>query len=194
MGIYIFNWEVLKKYLIKDNKNPNSSHDFGKNIIPQMLENNTKLSAYNFEGYWKDVGTINSLWRANMDLLSENSSLNLSDEKWPIYTKNNNPLQHSMIFQANAKNSLISSGSVICGQIKHSVIGQGSDIGEDCQITNSVIMPEVEIKKKVKINRAIIGKGAVIKSGVSIQGKKGDEIILIEEDKLVKKTKKDAYS
>ena len=193
MGIYIFNWKTLKKYLIKDNQNSSSSHDFGKNIIPGMLENNIKLFAYKFDSYWKDVGTINNLWKANMDILSKDNQLNLSSNKWPIYSRYNRPFQHSKISQARVENSLISSNSQLCGQIKNSIIGQGSYIGEDCQITNSIIMPEVKIKRQVKINRAIIGRGAVIESGVSIEGERGDEIKLVEEDSLVKKQKERAY-
>ena len=193
MGIYIFNWQVLKRYLIEDELDLESSNDFGKNIIPKMLKNKSKLMAYPFEGYWKDVGTIESLWEANMDLLKENNTLNLHDELWRIYSVN--PVRPAQFIgkDAKVKNSLVVEGCTVYGEVENSVIFQGVHVGENTVIKNSVIMTNAYIEDDVIIDKAIIGNDVVVKRGSKIgDGKKiavvasENEISLKEEVKVEK--------
>ena len=129
MGIYIFNWKLLRKLLLADMKNPDSNHDFGKDIIPTMLNDNKTLFAYKFKGYWKDVGTIDSLWEANMDLLSSNNELDLGDPSWKIYTEDVTALPQYISAEADVKNAYITQGCVVQGEVKHSVLFTGVKIG-----------------------------------------------------------------
>lgn len=177
MGIYIFNWKTLKKYLKEDELDKLSSNDFGKNIIPKMIDSNKKMFAYAFEGYWKDVGTIDSLWEANMDLLSKGNKLNLYDEEWRIYSVNHSSPAQYIGVDAKVKNSLVVEGCHIEGSVNNSVIFQGVNIGKNSVVTDSVIMPNVTIGDNVTINKAIIGAGASIGED-SIVGN-GDEIKVI---------------
>lgn len=177
MGIYIFNWKTLKKYLKEDELDKLSSNDFGKNIIPKMIDSNKKMFAYAFEGYWKDVGTIDSLWEANMDLISKGNGLNLYDEEWRIYSVNHSSPAQYIGVNAKVKNSLVVEGCHIEGEVNNSVIFQGVNIGKNSVVTDSVIMPNVTIGDNVTINKAIIGTGASIE-GDSIVGN-GDEIKVI---------------
>lgn len=173
MGIYIFNWSTLKKFLIMDESDETSNNDFGKNIIPKMLDANMKLVAYPFDGYWKDVGTIRSLWEANMDLLNMNNKLNLYDNNWKIYSENiARPAQY--IGRCSEVNeSLVVEGCIIEGDVDHSVIFQGVKIGKNSIVKNSVIMNDAVVEKNVIINKAIIGSNAVIGNNCSIgDGKK----------------------
>lgn len=193
MGIYIFNWKVLKRYLIEDELDLESSNDFGKNIIPKMLKNKSKLMAYPFEGYWKDVGTIESLWEANMDLLKDNDTLNLHDEFWRIYSVN--PVRPAQFIgkDAKVKNSLVVEGCTVYGEVENSVIFQGVHVGKNTVIKNSVIMTNAYIEDDVIIDKAIIGNDVVVKRGSKIgDGKKiavvasENEISLKEEAKAEK--------
>lgn len=193
MGIYIFNWQVLKRYLIEDELDLESSNDFGKNIIPKMLKNKSKLMAYPFEGYWKDVGTVESLWEANMDLLKEDNTLNLHDELWRIYSVN--PVRPAQFIgkDAKVKNSLVVEGCTVYGEVENSVIFQGVHVGENAVIKNSVIMTNAYIEDDVIIDKAIIGNDVVVKRGSKIgDGKKiavvasENEISLKEEVKAEK--------
>lgn len=177
MGIYIFNWKTLKKYLKEDELDKLSSNDFGKNIIPKMIDSNKKMFAYAFEGYWKDVGTIDSLWEANMDLISKGNGLNLYDEEWRIYSVNHSSPAQYIGVNAKVKNSLVVEGCHIEGEVNNSVIFQGVNIGKNSVVTDSVIMPNVTIGDNVTINKAIIGTGASVE-GDSIVGN-GDEIKVI---------------
>ena len=183
MGIYIFKWSVLKKYLIEDEKDPNSSNDFGKNIIPNLLKDNMKLFAYPFEGYWKDVGTIDSLWHANMEFLDENNELNLQDRTWRIYSRN--PIAPPQIIAETAeiKDAMIVDGSYIAGKVDHSILSANVRIQTGSVVTDSVIMPGAKIGKNVTIHRAIIGEGAVIGDDVVIDGT--DEIAVIGNKEVV---------
>ncbi|WP_305792011.1 glucose-1-phosphate adenylyltransferase [Halobacillus sp. Marseille-Q1614] len=168
MGVYIFKWDVLKRYLLEDEEKEGSSHDFGKDIIPALLNDRKLLNAYTFDGYWKDVGTVDSLWEANMDLLSEEPELNLSDNNWRIYSKNPNQPAQYISSQATVKNSLINEGCRIYGNIDTSVVFYGVRVDEGTEVRDSVIMPNVKIGKNVKINRAIISEGSVIEDGAII--------------------------
>lgn len=180
MGIYIFKWSALRKYLIEDENNKYSQNDFGKNIIPKMIEDNVRVCAYPFKGYWKDVGTIDSLWEANMDLLRDDNRLNLYDKEWPIYTNYSaSPIQY-IGPRATVSNSIIVDGCSINGCISNSVICQGVKIGKNSIIKNSVIMPNSIIEDNVVIDKAIIDSEAVVKKNsvigngieVSVVGKK----------------------
>lgn len=168
MGIYIFNWQVLKRYLIEDELDLESSNDFGKNIIPKMLKDKSKLMAYPFDGYWKDVGTIESLWEANMDLLKDNNTLNLHDEFWKIYSVN--PVRPAQFIgkDAKVKNSLVVEGCTIYGEVENSVIFQGVHVGKNAVIKNSVIMTNSYIDDDVIIDKAIIGNDVVVNRGAKI--------------------------
>ncbi|WP_024615877.1 glucose-1-phosphate adenylyltransferase [Clostridium sp. Ade.TY] len=173
MGIYIFNWKTLKRHLIQDELDLNSSNDFGKNIIPNMLNEGCKLVAYPFNGYWKDVGTIKSLWEANMDLLNMENKLNLFDEDWKIYSVN--PVSPAQYIgeEALVKNSVIVEGCVIHGTVENSVLFQGVYVGKNTVIKNSVIMPNAVIDDYSIINKAIIGSDAIVnKEQIIGNGKK----------------------
>ncbi|MBD7916465.1 glucose-1-phosphate adenylyltransferase [Clostridium sp. Sa3CUN1] len=177
MGIYIFDWSVLKKYLIEDEKDNNSSNDFGKNIIPKMLDSGKKLVAYPFNGYWKDVGTIESLWEANMDLLKNDNKLNLHDGQWKIYSQNQVRPAHYIGKEARVNNSLIVEGCIIKGEIQNSVLSEGVYVGKNTLIRDSVIMPNVQIGDNVKIEKAIVGNNAIINHGCKIGDIKGIKVV-----------------
>ena len=163
MGIYVFNWNVLREALIADEENPNSSNDFGKNIIPTLLEAGHKMMAYNFDGYWKDVGTIDSLWEANMDLLGKEPAFNIrGDERSKIYARNN-ALPSSYIDE-NAKtvNCFIAEGSEVYGTVRHSVISVGCTIGKEALVEDSVVMPGVVIEPGAIVRHAILGENSKV--------------------------------
>ncbi|MEG0664665.1 MAG: sugar phosphate nucleotidyltransferase, partial [Clostridia bacterium] len=168
MGIYIFSWKKLKKYLQEDENDKQSENDFGKNIIPKMLNDGQKLFAYNFEGYWKDVGTIDSLWEANMDLLNVKVPLNLSDKDWRIYARNTSYPPHFVGSNAKIKESIITEGCDIDGQLWYSVLFSGVVVQEDAMINSSVIMEKATIKKGAKVSYAIIANDAIIEEGAIV--------------------------
>lgn len=187
MGIYIFKWSVLKEYLEMDDRNPDSSHDFGKDVIPLLLEENKRLIAYPFEGYWKDVGTVKSLWEANMDLLNEDCELNLFEYDWRVYSVNPNQPPQYIAPCADVNDSLVNEGCFIEGKIDHSVLFQGVKVGKNSVIHNSVLMPDAVIGENVYINKAIVPSGLVIPDGVVICPEKNeDEIILVTEEMMEK--------
>ncbi len=162
MGIYIFNWKLLRKMLIADMKNPDSSHDFGKDIIPNLLNDEKSLYAYKFEGYWKDVGTIDSLWEANMDLLDSNNELDLSDPTWKIYTEDVTTLPLYVGPGANIKRAFITQGCRIEGEVKNSVLFTGVKIGVGAKVIDSVLMPGVEVEDGAVVTRALVADGVKI--------------------------------
>jgi glucose-1-phosphate adenylyltransferase len=168
MGVYMFSWQALRKYLIQDAGKTNSNNDFGKDIIPDMLKDQMSLLAYPFEGYWKDVGTIHSLWEANMDLLETNPQLNLNDRSWRIYTLNPNQPAQYIAANAKIKRSMINEGCIVFGEVDHSVLFYGVHVGEGSQIKDSVIMPNVIIGKNVTVYRSIIGEGSVLEDGAVV--------------------------
>ncbi|KAA0543147.1 glucose-1-phosphate adenylyltransferase [Bacillus sp. BGMRC 2118] len=186
MGIYIFSYSILKEYLEMDNLNSESSHDFGKDVIPMLLKEKKRLLAYPYTGYWKDVGTINSLWEANMDLLEENPEFNLYDQSWRIYSVNPNHPPQFISNEASVTSSLINEGCVIYGKVDHSVLFQGVQIGKGTTIKDSVIMPDAIIGEDVVIEKAIVPSGMRIEHGAVIQARKdSNEVVLVTEDKLV---------
>ena len=168
MGIYIFTWEKLKKYLIEDENNPESENDFGKNIITSMLADKQRLYAYNFEGYWKDVGTIDSLWESNMDLLDPNVPFDVWDKEWKIYSRTLNSPPQYISEKAVVENSMISEGCEVDGTIDFSVLFQNVVIEEGATVKDSIIMPNTVIKKGACIEYAIIGEGCTIEEGAHI--------------------------
>ena len=173
MGIYIFSWKILRKMLIADMKNAESNHDFGKDIIPALLADNRKLVAYKFKGYWKDVGTIDSLWEANMDLLDSNNDLDLSDPTWKIYTEDTTTLPQYLGPDSDINNAYITQGCVVDGKVKNSVLFTGAKVGKGAKIIDSVLMPGVEVEDGAVVTRALvandikIGKGAKVGSAAS---------------------------
>lgn len=184
MGIYIFNWKTLKKYLREDEADKTSKNDFGMNIIPSMLGDGSRMVAYPFKGYWKDVGTIDSLWEANMDLIKEDNELNLHDEEWKIYSVNQ--VRPAQYIGENAKvsNSLVVEGCVVNGQIENSILFQGVQIGKNSVIRDSIIMTDAKIGDNVVIEKAIVGSGAIVRKDCKIS--LGDEIAIIAAKEEVK--------
>lgn len=168
MGIYIFNWRVLRPYLVADDADEKSSHDFGKNIIPNLLSAGANLVAYDFSGYWKDVGTLKSLWEANMDLLGSKPEFRLADKEWRIYSKSPAMPPHYIGNDAKVRNSLVSEGCVVYGSAEHSVLFTGVHLGLGAEVTDSIVMPNAVIGEGAKISRAIIGEGAVVSAGAVI--------------------------
>ena len=173
MGIYIFNWKTLRKLLVADMKDPDSNHDFGKDIIPQMLNNGNKLYAYKFKGYWKDVGTIDSLWEANMDLLDKNNELDLHDPTWKIYTEDVTSLPQYIGPDAQINQAFITQGCIIEGEVRNSVLFTGAKVGAGAKIIDSVLMPGVVVEEGAVVTRALvadnvkIGREAVVGSADS---------------------------
>ena len=173
MGIYIFNWKLLRKILLADMKNPDSHHDFGKDVIPCLLNDNKTLAAYKFKGYWKDVGTIDSLWEANMDLIDSRNELNLNDPTWKIYTEDTPALPQYIGLNAKIDKAFITQGCVVEGEVKHSVLFTGCKVGEGAKIIDSVLMPGVEVAAGAVVQRALvadnvkIGQDAVVGSADS---------------------------
>ena len=162
MGIYVFNWKDLKQYLIEDEENPESSNDFGKNIIPRMLAEGKHMVAYPFEGYWKDVGTIESLWEANMDLLQSPPAFNLDDSAWRIYARNPTLPPHYIAKTAEVSDSMVTEGCTVAGKVDHSILFSGATVEEGAIVENSVIMNGARICKGARIRRAIVSENAVV--------------------------------
>ena len=173
MGIYIFNWKLLRKTLLADMKNADSSHDFGKDIIPALLNDEKKLCAYKYKGYWKDVGTIDSLWEANMDLLDKNNALDLHDPAWKIYTEDVTALPQYIGADAVVDRAFITQGCVVNGKVKNSVLFTGAKVAEGAQVIDSVLMPGAEVAEGAVVTRTLvadgvkIGKNAVVGSADS---------------------------
>ena len=173
MGIYIFNWKLLRKTLLADMKNADSSHDFGKDIIPALLNDEKKLCAYKYKGYWKDVGTIDSLWEANMDLLDKNNALDLNDPALKIYTEDVTALPQYIGADAVVDRAFITQGCVVNGKVKNSVLFTGAKVAEGAQVIDSVLMPGAEVAEGAVVTRTLvadgvkIGKNAVVGSADS---------------------------
>ena len=168
MGIYIFSWQKMRAYLIADENDENSSNDFGKNIIPNMLDAGEKMVAYRFEGYWKDVGTLDSLWDANMDMLSPASGLNLLDKEWPIYGRTPSCPPAFVGEHSDVGNSAIAKGCVIEGEVKNSVLSVGVTVKEGAQVSYSVLMPGAVVEEGAVVQYAILGENAVVAKGAQV--------------------------
>ena len=171
MGIYVFNWLQLKKYLIEDEQNPESDNDFGKNIIPAMLKDQKRLFAYPFEGYWKDVGTIDSLWDANMDILNPKIPLELDDPTWKIYARTQAYPPHFVTRDATVQNSLISEGCFVAGKLLDAVLFSGATVEKGAVVRDSVIMPGAKIEAGAVVQYAIVAENAIIKKNAVIGGR-----------------------
>lgn len=170
MGIYVFSWDKLRKYLIEDEANPESSNDFGKNIIPAMLNAGEKLKVFRFNDYWKDVGTVDSLWDANLDLLNPKLDLNLSDKNWRIYSRTKGLPPQYVSDTANVENSLITDGCEIYGKLDYSVLFENVTVEEGASVEYSLIMPGAVIRKGAKVRYSIIAENADIKENADIGG------------------------
>lgn len=168
MGVYVFSWDKLRKYLIEDESNPDSANDFGKNIIPMMLEAGERMFAFPFAGYWKDVGTIDSLWEANLDIINPNVDLDLSDPSWKIYSKTPASPPHYIGKNAKVENSSVSEGCEIDGEVDYSVVSSNVAIEADADVRYSVIMPGAVIKKGAKVYYSIVAENAVIEENAKI--------------------------
>lgn len=178
MGIYIFSMDKLEKFLTEDEADPASQNDFGKNVIPAMLKAGERLAAYRFEGYWKDVGTVESLWEANMDLLDEHSALDLYDQSWKIYSKSPVMPPHMVEKGAVIKDSMVTEGCDVAGTVLKSVLFAGVLAEKGSVIEDSIVMPGAVIKPGARICRAVIGEGAIIGENASV-GEHGGKIALI---------------
>ncbi len=179
MGIYIFNWKRLRKMLTVDIKNPDSSHDFGKDILPTLLAEGGQLFAYKFKGYWKDVGTIDSLWEANMDLIDKDDELDLDDPSWKIYTDNPTSLPQYVGKDAKIETAYITQGCVINGTIRKSVLFDSSKVGKGAKIIDSVLMSNVEVGEGATVTRALVAEGVKIGKGVVVGDAKSEHIELV---------------
>lgn len=193
MGIYIFNWRLLRKSLEEDRKNNLSSHDFGKDIIPKLLASDHRLSAYYFKGYWKDVGTVESFWEANMDLLNEEPELDLYNSKWKVYSVNAARPPHYIGSLAKITRSLVSEGCSILGEVENSVIFPGAYIAEGAKIQDSIIMPYVNIGPHSQVFRSIIGRKTVVGAGAAV-GKLSNKGITVIEENIVIPSDMDALT
>lgn len=162
MGIYIFDWKLLRKLLLEDMKNPDSNHDFGKDIIPELLNEGRSLYAYKFKGYWKDVGTIDSLWEANMDLLKHNNELDLNDPLWKIYTEDVTTLPQYIGPDASIRRAFITQGCIVEGEVQDSVLFTSAKVGPGAKIIDSVLMPGVEVEAGAVVQRALVADGVKI--------------------------------
>lgn len=185
MGVYIFNWKTLKEYFLRGKTTKECLDDFGKDVIPAMLNDNQEMYAYSFKGYWRDVGTIQSLWEANMDLIKTPEAVDLSDSNWKIYTNTMDMPPQYVGANASIKESLIADGCSVLGTVENTVLSHKVDVGEGSIVRNSVIMPNVTIGKNVIIEKAMIAEGAIIEDNAVIKSDT-DEISVISEYEVVK--------
>ncbi len=183
MGVYIFNYQTLKKFLIEDEADENSIHDFGRNIIPNMIRNFKRLYTYSFDGYWRDIGTIDSIWDTNMDLIRPDSGLDMFDESWKIYTSSTYSPAQYIGTSAKVENSVVSEGCVVNGTVKNSIVFAGATIEEGAVVEDSLIMLDSVIKKDAVIKKSIICNRATVGEGASVGD--GEEIKVVGEDCLI---------
>ena len=179
MGIYIFNWKTMRKFLVEDMKNTASTHDFGNDIIPKMIDSGKKLYAYEFSGYWKDVGTIDSLWEANMDLLDSDNELNLDDTSWKIYTEDVGVIPQYIADTAKIDCAYINQGAHIGGTVTKSVIFGNVKIAPGAKVVDSVLMPGVIVEEGATVTRALVAPDIRIGKNVTVGNKKSEEILLV---------------
>jgi len=185
MGIYIFNWRLLRKALEEDHRNHLSSHDFGKDIIPKLLVTDRRLSAYYYKGYWKDVGTVESFWEANMDLLQEEPGLDLYNPSWRVYSVNATRPPHYVGQTAHITRSLISEGCSILGEVENSVIFPGVYVAEGARIKDSIIMPYSNVGSHAQVYKSIIGRKSILEAGVIVGHMNKKEITVVEENIII---------
>ena len=178
MGVYVFNWETIRPYLLADEEDEESDHDFGKDIIPKMLADDKKLFAYRFDGYWKDVGTIKSYWEANMDLLKEDFQTLLMSKEWPTYPNEENRPPEYIGETAEINNSLISPGAFIEGKIDNSILFVGVETMEGASVTDSIILPDAVIGKNVTLDSVIVMSEVEIPDSTQIVASNGDPVVI----------------
>ena len=186
MGVYIFTYKTFRKYLKDDAKDEKSSHDFGKNIIPKYLSAKQKVQAYRFKGYWKDVGTIDSLWQANMDLLEENNSLDIFDPSWKIYTEDTSTVPQIIGENAKLDNALITQGAIVNGSVEHSVIFSGVKVGEGTKVVDTVVMNNASIGKGAKLYRCLVADDVKVPDNMVLGKKNSKEILLVSKQLIAK--------
>ncbi|MBE5832314.1 MAG: glucose-1-phosphate adenylyltransferase [Butyrivibrio sp.] len=182
MGIYIFSWKLMRKMLVEDMNNPESDHDFGKDIIPRMLADKKKLFAYEFKGYWKDVGTIDSLWEANMDLLETKNELDLNDSSWLIYTEDVSTLPQYIGKNAKIKKAYITQGVRVEGSVTNSVLFTGAVVANGARVVDSVLMPGVVVEEGATVTRALVAENVHIGRKAKVGSKSSEEITLVAND------------
>lgn len=184
MGVYIFNWAKLKEILLEDQNDPTSSNDFGKNIIPKMLSQGSKMYAYRFDGYWKDVGTLDSYWQASMDLIyKENAPLDLFEEHWKIYAADYSYPPQFIGENAKIKKSMIADGCTVLGLVENSILSQGVFVGENAVVRDSVVFSNVTIEANAKVNKCIVNSRSLIKENLSIGD--GMNVVLFSDDEII---------
>ncbi len=182
MGIYMFNWVDLRAYLIKDSEDPETDHDFGKNILPKMLDDGKQMYAWPFEGYWKDVGTVRSFWESNMDLLDENNTLNIYDRKWRIYTRSKNLPPQYIARGSVVKNSLINEGCIVEGELNNSILFSDVHVEKGAIVNNSVVLSGCVIKENAVLNNTVVLEDMEVESGRVVGEKDDGNIYLLSED------------
>jgi len=182
MGIYIFSYKNLRKFLKADDKKDDTSHDFGKDIIPEYIKNNLKVQAYRFKGYWKDVGTIDSLWEANMDLLNENAKLDLHNNNWKIYTEDSMTTPQYIDSKATIKGAYITQGATIVGTIENSVIFTDVTVEEGAMVKDSVVMTGATIGEGAKLVRCLVMDDVKVPKGMKLGSEKSENILLVTKD------------
>ena len=186
MGIYIFNWKLLRELLVADMADPNSHHDFGKDIIPTMLNGGKNLYAWQFEGYWKDVGTIDSLWEANMDLLDTDCELDMNDPTWKIYTEDVTTLPQYIGPNASINRAYITQGCVVNGEVSNSVLFTDAKVGNGAKVIDSVLMPGVVVEDGAVVTRALVADGVVIGKNATVGSADSETIELVAKNVVVK--------
>lgn len=189
MGIYIFNWNVLKEALLEDHHRSQSDHDFGKNVIPLLLDQGKKLYAYTFSGYWQDVGTIDSYYRTSMELLNPDSQFNIFEEDMRIFSNSNIYPPHYIGSGALVENSLICNGSRILGDVKNSILSFEVSIEAGASVTDSILLPGASVKKGAEVFRTIVGENAVVEEGAVLGNRKGQEISVIGDNQIAGRRK-----
>ena len=189
MGIYIFNWNILKEALLEDHHRPQSDHDFGKNVIPLLLDQGKKLYAYTFSGYWQDVGTIDSYYRTSMELLNPDSQFNIFEEDMRIFSNSNIYPPHYIGSGALVENSLICNGSRILGDVKNSILSFEVSIEAGASVTDSILLPGASVKKGAEVFRTIVGENAVVEEGTVLGNRKGQEISVIGDNQVAGRRK-----
>lgn len=182
MGIYIFDWKLMRKRLIRDDKDPNSSHDFGHDIIPSLLEEDKRLFAWQFDGYWKDVGTVDSLWEANMDLLYRSEELDLDDPTWKIYTEDTTSLPQYISKDGKVEFSYINQGCSVEGHVERSVLFTNVKVGKGAEVSDAVIMPGTVIGKGAKVRKCIVGMNVKIEAGAVVGDENSNKILLVSKN------------
>lgn len=186
MGIYMFTWSALREALYKDEQNTESENDFGKNVLPMMLDDGKRMFAYRFQGYWKDVGTVRSYWEANMDLLDPNNELRIYEDHWRIYTKSRNLPPQYIAEDAEVSHAMVNEGCFISGNVEDSVLFSSVTVEKGAEVTNSVLLSDCVIREGAKVNRAIIAEGIVIEAGQEIGVGDEEGIYLVSEDGITK--------